>query len=287
MNRGPMSSHLKVRNIDWQFPDDVRWNWNPGNPSWGNVGHYIGFMAPGFERYFIKSIRKAIPLMRDPAIAEEADLFCKQEGLHAKHHQSLVAVLCKQYPGLKPVTDEITGEYDALFEKETLEFHLAYAAVVEATFSPLAKFVAGNRQCLFRDTDPRIASFIMWHLMEEYEHRSSALNIYNHVVGSYWYRLRKAPQVVKHLMHCVDIIERGCNAAVPAADMGMVMDRHKPLYLEEIPLKNKLSTLFDLFCTLFPFHNPDHVEQPEWVRQWFEAESSGIDMRTYFPNVSP
>lgn len=282
-----MGCQLKIRNIDWQFPDDVAWNWNPGCPSWGNVGHYIGFMAPGFERYFIKSIRKAIPLMTDPAVAEEADLFCKQEGLHAKYHYALITTLCKKYPGLKQVMDDITREYDQLFEQESLDFHLAYAAVVEATFSPLAKFVAGNRHLLFRDTDPRIASFIMWHLMEEYEHRSSALNIYNHVVGSYGYRLRKAPQVVKHLMHCVDIIEQGCNAAVPPRDIGAPMDRNQAEYLEDIPLRHKLSTAFDLFCTLFPFHNPDNVAQPEWVKQWFEAERSGVDMRNYYPTLAP
>jgi len=281
-----MASGLKVRNIDWQFPDDVVWNWNPGNPSWGNLGHFIGFMAPGFERYFIKSIRKAIPLMADPAVQEEADLFCKQEGLHAKHHQSLIATLCKKYPGLKQVMDDITREYDLLFESETLEFHLAYAAVVEATFSPLAKFVAHNRQVLFRDTDPRIASFILWHLMEEYEHRSSALNIYNHVVGSYLYRLRKAPKVIKHLIHCVDIIERGCNAAVPVQDMGTSMDHMNPVYLQDVSLGSKLSTAFDLFCTLFPMHHPDRVKQPEWVKQWFEAENNGVDMRTYYPTVA-
>ena len=282
-----MSCNLKVRDIDWQFPDDVAWNWNPGCPSWGNLGHFIGFMAPGFERYFIKSFRQAEPLMTDPAVIEESDLFCKQEGLHAKHHHSLILTLSKKYPGLRQVEEDIKQAYDEIYENESLEFHLAYAAVVEATFSPLAKFVAGNRHILFRDTDPRIASFIMWHLMEEYEHRSSALNIYNHVVGSYWYRLRKAPKVVKHLMHCIQIIEDGCNKAVDAGDMGTPMTHMQPDYLKDIPLGNKVSTVFDLFCTLFPFHNPDNVKQPEWTRKWFEAEAGGVDMRTYYPTMEP
>lgn len=281
-----MTSQLKIRNIDFEFPDDMVWNWNPGNPSWGNTGHFISFMAPGFERYFIKAIRKAIPQIKDPAIAEEADLFCKQEGQHARHHQAHVAMLAKKYPGLKQVMDDVTKAYDELYQNETMEFHLAYAAVVEATFSPLAKFVVGNRSYLYKDTDPRMASFIMWHFMEEYEHRSSALKIYDAVVGSYWYRLRMAPKVVKHLMMCVEMIEQGCNACVPTADMGTRMDHRAGEFMKEIPLRNKMSTLWDLLLTVLPYHNPDHVKQPEWVTQWFAAENGGMDMRRYYPLVA-
>jgi len=93
--------------------------------------------------------------------------------------------------------------------------------------------------------------------------------------------------VVKHLMHCIDVIEQGCNAAVPAADIGAPMNRHAHGFLADIPLGIKLKTLFDLLLTLLPFHNPDNVEQPEWVRQWFEADSNGVDMRTYYPTMNP
>lgn len=281
-----MASALKIRNIDFEFPDDMAWNWNPGNPSWGNVGHFISFMAPGFERYFIKAIRLSIPQIKDPAVAEEADLFCKQEGQHAKHHQAHIAMLTRKYPGLKQVMDDVTRSYDELYKNESLEFHLAYAAVVEATFSPVAKFVVGNRDYLFRDTDPRMASFILWHLMEEYEHRSAALNIYNAVVGSYWYRLRMAPRVVKHLMTTVEMVARECNACVPVAEQGLPMNHVDGEFMKDIPLRNKMSALWDLWLTVLPFHNPDHVKQPEWTRQWFEAESNGVDMRSYYPLVS-
>ena len=277
-----MSSTLKIRNIDFQFPDDMPWNWNPGNPGWGNAGLFFCFVAPGFERYFIKAIRQAIPRITNPAVAEEADLFCKQEGQHAKHHQAHIAMLTRRYPALKQLASDIVQSYDQLYENESPEFHLAYAAVVEATFSPLTKFVIENRHYLFRNADTRMASFLVWHLMEEYEHRSSALNIYNNVVGSYWYRLRKAPQVIKHLMGVVQLIETHCNACVPIHDMGAPMNCHDQSFLNEIPLLRKIGMLWNLTCTLLPYHNPDHVAQPEWVKHWFADEAAGRDMTLYY-----
>ncbi|MBK8675988.1 MAG: metal-dependent hydrolase [Cellvibrionales bacterium] len=277
-----MSSTLKIRNIDFQFPDDTPWNWNPGNPGWGNAGLFFCFVAPGFERYFIKAIRQAIPRIKNPAVAEEADLFCKQEGQHARHHQAHIAMLTQRYPELKQVMTDIMHSYDELYENESLEFHLAYAAVVEATFSPLTNFVIENRHHLFKETDTRMASFLMWHLMEEYEHRSSALNIYNDVVGSYWYRLRKAPQVIRHLMSGIELIETRCNACIPAHDVGVPMNHRDQRFLREIPLMSKIKMLLELSCTLFPYHNPDHVTQPEWGKRWFADEAAGKDMTIYY-----
>lgn len=277
-----MSSALKIRQIDFQFPDDMPWNWNPGNPGWGNAGLFFCFTAPGFERYFIKAIRQAIPRIKDPAIAEEADLFCKQEGQHSRHHQAHINMLTQRYPGLKKIMTDIVQSYDELYAKESLEFHLAYAAVVEATFSPLTKFVVENREHLFVNADTRMASFLIWHLMEEYEHRSSALNIYNDVVGSYWYRLRKAPQIIKHLMSVVQLIEQACNSCVPPQEMGLPMNSNDHSFLQTIPLSRKLGMAWDLACTLLPYHNPDNVTQPEWLKQWFADEAAGVDMTNYY-----
>ncbi|MEZ5539833.1 MAG: metal-dependent hydrolase [Pseudomonadales bacterium] len=277
-----MPSALKIRHIDFQFPDDMPWNWNPGNPAWGNAGLFFCLTAPGFERYFIKAIRQAMPQIKNPSIAEEADLFCKQEGQHSRHHQAHIAMLTKRYPDLKQVMTEIMQSYDELYEQESQDFHLAYAAVVEATFSPLTKFVVDNRHHLFKESDTRMASFLMWHLMEEYEHRSSALNIYNDVVGSYWYRLRMAPRVIKHLMSVIQLIEKRCNACVPAQDMGAPMNMNDQSFLKTIPLTSKLGMVWDLACTLLPFHNPDHAASSPWIKQWFADEAAGADMTTYY-----
>ena len=65
-----------------------------------------------------------------------------------------------------------------------IEFHLAYIANLEATFTPLFKMVFDNRRQLFEGGDERIGTLMLWHFVEEIEHRSSALRIHHSHPGS-------------------------------------------------------------------------------------------------------
>lgn len=274
---------LKVRKIDFRFDDDIAFQWNPGNPYWGNFVNYATLIAPGFERYFIKATRAAMPRISDPAIALDADLFCKQEATHSRQHLAHLKVLSDKYPGLEQVRQEVTQSYEDLFKRESLDFHLAYAAVIELCFGPFASFVVANRDYLFQQADPRIASFIMWHLVEEFEHRHSAINIYNHVVGCYGFRLRSTPRVFQHMYSIDQIVRSGFKQHVPHK-RGETGPSESVLFMSQTPLRERLRLLYDLSCTLLPYHKPDNIQQPEWVSRWLEDEATGVDMRLYYPD---
>ena len=72
-----------------------------------------------------------------------------------------------------------------------------------------------NEETLFRPGDDRVASLFLWHFVEEVEHRSSALVIYDAVVGKPWYRMRALPAIFKHLLEVMAIIADGVNKHVP------------------------------------------------------------------------
>jgi len=74
-----------------------------------------------------------------------------------------------------------SAAYDELLRQEEVEFHLAYIANLEATFTPLFKMVFDNRRLLFAGEDERAGTLFLWHFVEEIEHRSSALLIHHHV----------------------------------------------------------------------------------------------------------
>jgi len=273
---------LKIRKIDFQFPGDIPFQWNPGNPYWGNFVNFITLIAPAFEGYFIRATRDAMPRINNPKVAEEADLFCKQEAQHSKHHLAHLKLLTNQYPGLEQVYLDVKASYQNLYNEESLEFHLGYAAVVELCFGPLARFIVENRQMLFKESDTRIASFILWHLVEEFEHRNSAFNIFNDVVGSYWYRLKMVPAVIKHLAEIEKITREGLNQNVPTLFDGIASGDASG-FAEGISIKSKAVLVYELLCTLLPYHNPNNIQQPEWVTQWFKDEEAGVDMRYYYP----
>ncbi len=280
-----MTNDLKIRHIEFEF-EDAEWNWNPGNPRWANCLFIGCFMAPGFERYFIRAIREVIPQIKDPDVANEADLFCKQEAIHSKHHHSQIKALDEKYPGLEKVKKDIVASYDELFERESTEFHLAYACVLEAIFPAASNFVVENRSVLFQNADPKTASFILWHLMEEYEHRNAALDVYKDIVGGPLYKFVNTPKVIMHLVEVLKIVMDGFDACVPVSPCGV-----KPSatvgFSKEAPWGCKIKAVLQVMGTFLPFHNPDHISQPEWVEEWFKAEAAGVDMREYYPTVSP
>ena len=100
---------LKVRRIDFQFDDDIAFQWNPGNPYWGNFVNYATFIAPSFERYFIRATRQAMPLIEGPAVKAAAEMFCAQEAQHAKHHLAHLNVLTARYPALEQVRQDVAA----------------------------------------------------------------------------------------------------------------------------------------------------------------------------------
>lgn len=278
-------SHLKVREIPFRFDEKTPYYWNPHNPYWGNAVNVISVVAPAFERYFIKAFREVMPRISDAARRDDADLFCRQEGQHSKQHYGHLKALIKQHPGLEDVRRKVMASYDELFENECIEFHLAYAATVELTFGPIAKFIVENRARLFWDCDNQVAALILWHFVEEFEHRNSAIDVYKHVVGSYAWRMRMAPRVFAHLKEVHQIATEGMSQHTPAlAWQGIeVRGGETAPALKDIPFPNRLQFYWHLLCSQMPLHRPDRLAQPEWVTRWFAAEAAGKDMSVYVP----
>ncbi|HEY9036003.1 MAG TPA: metal-dependent hydrolase [Pseudomonadales bacterium] len=274
-------SQLNVRKIDFQFPDDIPFHWNPANPSWSNFVNFITLIAPAFERYFIKATRQAMPLIGDARIRDDADKFCLQEAQHSKHHLSHLAMLIRKHPGLEETRQAIMASYDRLFAEQSLDFHLSYAATIELCFGPFASFLITHHETYFKGGDNRIASFLIWHLIEEFEHRNAAYDVYNAVVDSYFYRMKTAPAVIRHLTEISKISIDGLNRHAPVHADGTGPGDTRRLF-DGVPKRAVLKLAYELGCTLLPYHKPDNLKEPAWVSQWFADDAAGHDMRLYY-----
>ncbi|MGA7052631.1 MAG: metal-dependent hydrolase, partial [Mycobacterium sp.] len=195
---------------------------------------------------------------------------------------------------------------DEVTATRSLEFRLAYIADLEATFTPSFKMMLDNEETLFRPGDDRVASLFMWHFVEEVEHRSSALVIYDAAVGKPWYRIRALPAIVKHLMSVMAIIADGVNAHVPEADRKVDARTLLPAYgmrqtLEQkipfgrqrstpmtpsafspVPRKERLVAAGRVLLSQNPFHNPAHEPLPKFADRWFERWESGGDVTRWY-----
>lgn len=273
---------LKVRKIDFRFEDDIPFQFNPGHPHWSNFVNFISMIGPAFERYFIRAFRDAIPRIRDERVRRDAELFCQQEAQHARQHLDHLKVLTRRYPGLDMTRQAILDAYEQLLKTQPLEFHLAYAATVELCFGPTARFIIEDRDALFRGGDARISSFILWHLLEEFEHRNAAIDVYNDVVGSYRYRMKTVPAVFRHLQQVYEIAVEGLSRHVPAADLPVPAHEAGLAAFRGVRPLNALRYAYELACTFLPYHRPDSIAAPAWAAQWFADEAAGRDMSLYY-----
>ena len=233
-------TELEVRRPKFDFTEPVPWNWNPGNPAFSLSMNATSMMAICFEQLLVAAVQEAKPLIADDEVGEEAIAFLRQEAQHSSTHRKHVAALIKSYPGLQQTFDAATAAYDDLTATAPLEFRLAYMADTEATFTPFFKLMLDNETTLFKPGDDRVASLFLWHFVEEVEHRSSALMIYDAVVGKPWYRVRALPAIFKHLIKVTTIIAEGVNEHVPEADRKLDARTLLPTYGIRSSLQRRL-----------------------------------------------
>jgi len=270
-------SALEVRKIPFEF-EGVDFIWNPENPGFSVLMNQISFMAIGLEKYFCLAMRDADPIIKNPSVRAEAAMFRAQESVHAQAHKKHVQALIQRYPGLKRALDKSIAHYDALYAREGLNYHLGYAGGLEAAFTPFFKMILENRQVLFGGGDSRVASLFIWHFCEEIEHRSSAITVYNEVVGSSWYRLRNLRSFFSHSAECAKMLVEEFKQHVP--------DVPHPLYqlapLAGVSRVDMLRSSLGILHSQMPWHDSEHQPLPVYYQEWLDRYNRGEDMRNIF-----
>ncbi|QDQ98860.1 metal-dependent hydrolase [Tomitella fengzijianii] len=300
-------TNLQMRKMRFAFDDyDVPFNWNPDNPSFSAMANAVSFLAIGFEKMIVNMMREITPRITDPEIAEEATAFVRQEGQHSAAHRQHAAALVRRYPSLQETLDGVVGAFDKLAVDTSADYRLAYTADLEATFTPVFKLMLDNEANLFRPGDDRVASLFIWHFVEEVEHRSSGLMIFDSVIGSDRYRMRMAPSIFKHVLDVIRIACEGFNKHVPLEDRqvdamcmfanyrrrqrlaklipGMeYVDRGPmPRAFTALPMREQLVALAGTVRSQLPKHDPAHESLPALADVWFRRYDDGYDVTHWY-----
>lgn len=164
-----------------------------------------GAAIPYVEHFLnnvIKQVRQEVA-DRSPALAEELDIFIRQETNHTTYHNRFNKRMFEAgYADLKPLLRQITEELRELRTKRSLAFCTAYCAGFEnaATFS--AGYLLDGCEDLFEGAEPNGANLLLWHVAEEFEHRSVCHDAFNAVSGSYFLRIAGLVYSFWHINYC-------------------------------------------------------------------------------------
>ncbi|HEY6797301.1 MAG TPA: metal-dependent hydrolase, partial [Kineosporiaceae bacterium] len=247
------------------------------------------------------------PRISEPEVVAEAERFLRQEAQHSRAHRLHLAALTRQHPGLQYTLDQAISSYSALGASRPLEFHLAYIADLEATFLPVFSLILEHDDALLRPGDDRVASLLLYHIAEEVEHRSTAMAIYQAVVGDDRYRLRVLPFVVRHVLAVFGQAVRSFDLHVPLADRGIeasrvaprrallrelavraplvrrrVMTDGYPSALGCVSLPALLKALYQLVRCELPGHDAEKARIPRCVAEWFARYDAGADVTRWY-----
>jgi predicted metal-dependent hydrolase len=292
---------LVVRKMAFQFDAAVPFMWQPANPQFAIYCNAFTFIAVPFEKYIIAALRRAEDrLNSDPEVAEEAEAFLRQEAQHASAHRKHMLALIEQYPGLEQCYEQTTASFNELIESHPVEFHAAYIANLEATFTPMFKVILDHRDSLLGGGDKRVASLMMWHFVEEIEHRSSGLMLYRHLVRDPWYRVRRVRQTFHHVGTIATTVAKAFDEHIPFDDRGASAERvmssalrrefsyrlHQrsgpPPVFHAVPVARLLRMLWGLALSQTPHHDPADQPLPDWVDTWMREYDRGTNMTTFF-----
>jgi predicted metal-dependent hydrolase len=164
-------------------------------PHWGDnrevctVVNAGAIIPPPIERYLIKVMRQAKQLLdpgTDAALLADLAVFNKQEGQHLKLHTDYLEMLrTNGYPRIREYEAAFEADLDEFLATKDLAWNLAYGEGFESSGTAMAEaWLDGRIKELCGDHGSVVMELWMWHMAEEFEHRSVVHDVMHRLFGA-------------------------------------------------------------------------------------------------------
>jgi hypothetical protein len=205
---------ITVRKVKFEFPDELD-DVLPGEDA-VNESYMVAFSLtmPYLEPYLIRTFRSVGDDITDPGLAADVKEFIGQEAQHFQNHRRINEIIKRQLGTdvagrLQAVEADLDAEYRRFSASKSRRFNLAYAEGFEAMtcamgLASLDEINAGTRT----PRPGKWGELWAWHLAEEMEHRTVAFDLYEHLEGSYPYRVVASVRTQLHFQRYVGRMQR-------------------------------------------------------------------------------
>ncbi|WP_028934081.1 metal-dependent hydrolase [Pseudonocardia spinosispora] len=199
----PDKVSLRPREVEFDW-SQLPMHWVPNDPFATHLLNVLHLLLPEGERWFVKVFAEALPLVRDEQVAEDVRGFIGQEALHAASHQGVLDHLNTHGLDTEPYVAQVrwlfrkalgdrefTGRKAAARRDAWLIERVAGVATIEHFTAVLGDAILNAPGLDAAGTDPVMLDMLRWHGAEEVEHRAVAFDLYQHLDGRYWPRVRQ------------------------------------------------------------------------------------------------
>ena len=269
MSKIDIQTNLQVRVIPFDFDQVSNPVWNKNKPEWSHMVNGGSLAMPYLEPFLIRTMREGMKQVTDERLIADVKGFMAQEGQHFQNHRKYNEVLkASGYENLAEVEDQMTDDYKR-FQKKSLKWRLAYSAGFETMTLGVTDFLIDGRQLLFQEADPIVTSLILWHFVEEAEHKNVALDLYNALFPrTYFSRIWGLFVGSFHLM----MLSRQGYMRMLKRD-GLWTNWKSRLRLYKMVLRFFINVMPAIIRALIPGFHPSKVDDPTWVGKWAHAYS--------------
>jgi predicted metal-dependent hydrolase len=260
-------SHIPIvpRRPKWDFADlKERFFFGGNGLKSAFVVALSGSFPPG-EKEFIQSVRLFMDEVRDPKLIADVKDFTAQEGQHSLQHKLMNEAFDRLGYSATRVSEQFE-EIEQEWAKERSDADRLAATVVMEHITAVMAHFALTRPEEFEPLPDSVRELLLWHAIEEIEHKSVAFDVYEECVGD---RNRLRRQLLLHMV----LFPLGIR------DFQRMLLRelgHKPTWKERAEMARYLlgpgglvvSVLPRYLALLKPGFHPWDVDNSDLVDEW-------------------
>jgi hypothetical protein len=190
-SNGARAGHaIRPRSPRFDF-DQVPRHWFANSVIGTAFANGLNLLFPAGERFFVRSVRRYLDRIDDPKLREDVKGFSGQEGLHAYAHERQFEALERQGYSVRPFLRFYEAFAYGFVEKiAPAQLCLAATAACEHFTATMAtNALAREAEGALLLKEPTMRALLLWHAVEEIEHRSVAFDVLNEVNPSYELRV--------------------------------------------------------------------------------------------------
>jgi uncharacterized protein len=151
---------------------------------------------PDGEDFFVRSVERVRDRIHDPQLREDVEGFIGQESMHGREHRVLNERLAELGYPTAAIATYIKKTLRWRERIQSTKFNLAITAGLEHYTATLAETILCDPAARAEVGHDGVRHLLMWHALEESEHKAVAFDVYRAVGGTE--RMRKAAMWVVH-----------------------------------------------------------------------------------------
>jgi predicted metal-dependent hydrolase len=177
---------VRTRRIAFDYePADLPKHYVGGDLVMSHVVSVLSSLFPEGEDFFVRTVRNYRDDITDPELKKQVAGFIGQEAIHGREHRSLNGHLADLgYPTrrIDRMTRFSLGVGERVLPKDV---QLAITAALEHYTATLAEVLLSDQRARDMMTVDEVRHLLLWHALEESEHKAVAFDVFQHVSGSH------------------------------------------------------------------------------------------------------